>query len=63
MMTILPRPTASVSQWVCPRLESRTPHLGTNSLGRLVRPRPKRSLICVVKIVTAIPAVKPRMMG
>ena len=63
MMRILPKPMASVGRCTAPIEESRTPHFGMNSFGSPVSPKPKRSLTCVVKIVTAIPAVKPKMMG
>ena len=33
------------------------------SAGASVIPKPKRSFICVVKMVTAIPAVKPIITG
>ena len=40
-----------------------TPHFDTKSLGTSVNPSPKKSLICVEKIVSAIPAVKPTTTG
>ena len=39
------------------------PHLGMNWPGMSLSPSPKKSLICVEKIVTAIPAVKPTTIG
>ena len=63
MRRMLPRPMASVGRWTEPSEERRTPHFGTNSFGRPVSPRPRRSLTCVVKMVTAIPAVKPKIIG
>ena len=60
---ILPTPIASVGRCTCPKELKRTPHFGINSFGSPVSPSPSRSFTCVVKIVTAIPAVKPRMIG
>ena len=37
--------------------------LGTNSAGRSCRPRPKKSLSWLLKMITAMPAVKPVISG
>ncbi len=56
-------PTPSVTQSVCCRWLRYTPHLGRNSLGTSLSPSPRKSLICVEKMVSAMPAVKPTTMG
>ena len=57
------RPVTSVTGSMRPRLVSSIPHLGRNCPGRSRRPRPRKSLTWVVKMVRAIPAVKPTTMG
>ncbi len=56
-------PTARVGRSMLPRLDRYMPHLGMNSLGTPVSPRPKKSLIWVEKMVSAIPAVNPTTIG
>ena len=46
-----------------PRLLKYIPHLGMNWPGISRRPRPKKSLIWVEKMVRAIPAVNPTTIG
>ena len=47
-------PTPSVTQSVCCRWLRYTPHLGRNSLGTSLSPSPRKSLICVEKMVSAM---------
>ena len=56
-------PTARVIQSILPRLERYMAHFGKNSPGMFLRPNPRKSLICVEKMVRAIPAVNPTTIG
>ena len=57
------RATQSVGMSIWSKFRRYTPHLPVKSPGRFFRPRPKKSLICVDRMVRAIPAVKPTTIG
>ena len=64
MMMMLSSPTAAVVQSMVCRFCRYTAHLLRKSPGSLPSMlSPSRSFICVVKMVTAIPLVKPTTMG
>ncbi len=60
---MLPMPTARASQLTVPKLWKYAAHFDRKSAGTLSMVSPKRSLIWVVKMVRAIPLVKPTTMG
>ena len=62
-MATLTIPTTVDHTSKLPKWRMYTIHFSIKSAGTLSMVSPKRSLICVVKMVTAIPLVKPTTMG
>ncbi len=63
IMAMLATPVSAHQMSVVLKFCRYTPHFSMKSEGFDGRVRPKRSFICVVKMVTAIPLVKPTTMG
>ncbi len=63
MTTTLTMPMRAHHGSIVPKHWKYTPHFSRKSDGLEVNVSPKRSFICVVKMVTAIPLVKPTTMG
>lgn len=58
-----PAASRNVAQLIEPRCAASTAILGRKADGAFCTPKPKKSLICVLKISTAIPDVKPTVTG
>ena len=63
MTMTLATPTMALHRSMVERCCAYTTHFSMKSEGTWAMLSPKRSLICVVKMVTAIPLVKPTTMG
>ena len=63
IITTLSIPTVAAHQFMVSKWRIYTPHLAKKSDGTLSIVNPKRSFICVEKMVRAIPAVNPTTMG
>ena len=62
-MAMVMSPTMRVGKCIEPKLAKYTAHFEMKSPGTLSTWSPKRSTICVEKMVSAIPLVKPTTMG
>ena len=63
MRAMLATPTAAAGHEMVVMLSAYTTHFVRKSPGMRSTVSPSRSLICVVKMVRAMPLVKPTMMG